>query len=351
MTTEAAPTTVDTSAAQAQLELMGFVDGLFRFKTLAAAVELGLFAGLADGRQATREQIADEVGLPERPADMLLAACAALGLVERGDDGRYRNSAMAETVLVPDSPGYCGGIVTYFDSRGWRGWERLSDALRLDRPTTWDPTEQDSPFAAEDGEMLGLFWHAIHNHGRTTARALAQAYDFGGHQRLLDVGAGSGCYPIELCRAHPHLTATAYDLPHVVPLTQEKIDEAGMSAQIATVPGDFFVDEELPQGHDVLLLGAVLHDWDEATNRMLLAKCRRALPPGGVLLICEFLLDEDRTGPPPAALMGLNMIVETVGGRNYAVGEYREWLLDAGFREVTTLPFASPGEDVIVARA
>ena len=150
----------------------------------------------------------------------------------------------------------------------------------------------------------------------------------------------------------PHLAATIYDLPHVIPLTQAEVDKARMNEQITAVPGDFFVDDELPTGHDVLLLGAVLHDWDEATNRMLLAKCHDALPPGAVLLIVDLLLDDDRTGPPPAALMGLNMIVETTGGRNYSKSEYTEWLIDAGFREVTTVPFVAEGATgAIVARA
>ncbi len=347
MTAQDTAMSVD-AATEAVFEM---VAGVWAFKTLAAAVELGVFEALAGGQTATKEELQAALGLPERPADMLLAACTALGLLEKHGES-YRNSPIAETALVPDRPDYLGGAVTYFDTRGWRGWGRLTEALRTDRPTTWDPDVQDSPFAAEDQQMLGQFWGAIHNLSRSIARAVADAYDFSGHDRLLDVGAGSGSFPIELCRAYPGLQATCYDLPHVVPLAQAEIDKAGMADRIATVAGDFFVDEQLPDGHDVALLSAILHDWDEDTGRMLLAKCHDALPPGGVLLISEMLLDHDRTGPPPAALMGLNMLVETEGGRNYAEGEYREWLLDAGFREVTRVQCGSGlVEDLLVARA
>ncbi len=340
-------TTVD-AAIGAVFEMVG---GVWTFKTLAAAVELGLFGALAGCQKATKEELEADLGLPERPADVLLAACTSLGLLEKDGD-HYRNSALSEAVLVPERPDYLGGAVTYFDTRGWRGWGRLAEALRTNRPTTWDPDVQDSPFAAEDQEMLGQFFGAIHNLSRSIARAVANAYDFSGHDRLLDVGAGSGSFPIELCRAYPGLTATCYDLPHVVPLAQAEIDKAGMADRITTVTGDFFADEQLPGGHDVALLSAILHDWDEDTGRMLLAKCHDALPPGGALLISEMLLDDDRTGPPSAALMGLNMLVETEGGRNYAETEYRDWLLDAGFREVTRVP-CGPGlvEDLLVARA
>ena len=347
MTAQDTHMTVD-AATEAVFEMAG---GVWTFKTLAAAVELGLFGALAGGQKATKEELAAELGLPERPADLLLAACTSLGLLDK-DGNHYRNSAVAEAVLVPDSPDYLGGAVTYTDTRNWRGWGRLTEALRTDRPTGWDPDAQGSPFAAEDQEMLGEFFGAIHNLGRATARAVADAYDFSGHDRLLDVGSGSGSFPIELCSAYPQLTATCYDLPHVVPLAQTEIDKAGMADRITTVAGDFFIDEALPGGHDVALLSAILHDWDEDTGRMLLAKCHDALPPGGVLLICEQLLDDDRTGPPRAALVGLNMLVATTGGRNYAEGEYRDWLLDVGFREVTRLPCNSPGTNgVLVARA
>ena len=339
------------SIDEATRTVFEMVGGVWAFKTLAAAVELGLFGALSGGRSATQPELEAALGLPERPVELLLAGCASLGLVDKDGD-HYRNSALSEAGLVPGGPHDLSGAVGYFDTRSWRGWGRLTEALRTDRPTTWDPDVQDSLFAAEDEEMLDRFWSAIHNIGRSTARAVADAYDLSGHRRLLDVGAGSGCYPIELCRAYPELTATCYDLPHVVPLAAAEIDRAGMAERITTVAGDFFADEQLPDGHDVALLAAVLHDWDEDTGRMLLAKCHDALPPGGVLLICEMLLDDDRTGPPPAALMGLNMLVETEGGRNYTEGQYRDWLLDAGFREVTRLPCGDGfAEDLLVARA
>ena len=347
MTTQDTDVAVD-AATETVLEMVGDV---WAFKVLAAAVELGLFAALGRGRKASKEDLEATLGLPERSADLLVAACTSLGLLDKDGD-RYRNSALSEAVLVPDSPNELGGAVTYVDTRSWRSWGRLTEALLTNRPTARDPDVQDPSFAVEDPAMLDRFRRALNNLGRSTARTVADVYDLGTHDRLLDIGAGSGCYAIELCSAYDGLTATCYDLPHVVPLTQTEIDQAGMADRIATVGGDFFADEVLPGGHDVALLAAILHDWDEATGRMLLAKCHAALPPGGVLLICELLLDDDRTGPPPAALMGLNRLVETERGRAYTAAQYRSWLLDAGFREVTRVPCKSPGANaVLVARA
>ncbi|PRY19486.1 methyltransferase family protein [Pseudosporangium ferrugineum] len=322
--------------------LMDLVTGFWSFKTFAAAVELDLFSRLAGGRTLTVADAERELGLPERPADLLFTACASLGLLERAGEG-YRNSPLAEEFLVRGRPYYFGGQVSYCDRRTYLPWHRVGEALRDDRPLTWDPATQESMFTTEDPQLLATFWEAMYSTSIFTARALGESVELGPYTRLLDVGGGSGAYPIELCGRFPGLSATVLDLPHVCEMATGKIAAAGLSDRIATTPGNFLTDAALPGGHDVLLLSMILHDWDEATNRELLAKAYAALPAGGLVIISELLLDADRTGPAPAALMGMNMLVETVGGRNYSDVEYADWLGAAGFTDVRTVRFDAPG--------
>ncbi|WP_076472762.1 methyltransferase [Micromonospora avicenniae] len=330
--------------------LMSLVAGVWGFKTLAVGVELGLFTRLADGRTITVDQAATEFGLAERPADMLLAASASLGLLERAGDG-YRNSELAEQFLVEGRPYYFGGQIRYSDLRTYLPWHRIADALHTDRPLTWDPQGQQSMFDTSDPEMISQFWDAMYSTSSFTARALAGAYDFGAHRALLDVGGGAAAFPIELCRHLPDLRATVLDLPHVLVRAEQRIAAADLGGRISTVAGDFLADPALPLGHDVILLSMILHDWDEPTNRALLAKCHAALPPGGAIVICELLLNDERTGPPEAALMGMNMLVETEGGRNYSGAEYAAWLASTGFVDIRTVPFDAPGANgAVVAR-
>ncbi|WP_420117475.1 methyltransferase [Micromonospora sp.] len=330
--------------------LMHLVAGVWGFKTLAVGVEFGLFTRLAGGRTVTVAEAAAEFGLDERPADLLLSASASLGLLDKAGDG-YRNSALAEQFLVEGRPYYFGAQVRYSDLRTYLPWHRVGEALRGNRPLTWDPQQQDSLFDTTDPELVAQFWDAMFATSRFTARALADAYDFGVHRRLLDVGGGAGAFPIEFCLRLPHLRATILDLPHVCVRAGERIAEAGLTDRIGTVAGDFLADPALPDGHDVILLSMILHDWDEPTNRALLARCHAALPPGGVIVISELLLNDERTGPPEAALMGMNMLVETEGGKNYSGAEYRRWLTDAGFVDVRTVPFEAPGANgAVLAR-
>jgi hypothetical protein len=330
--------------------LMQLVTGYWAFKTLAAAVDLDLFGRLAGGRVITRQEAEREFELPERPADLLLSACASLGLLEKAGDG-YRNTELSERFLVPGLPHYFGGQVRHCDQRTYLPYHRLGEALRTDRPLTWDPDTQESLFTTADPEMLALFWEAMYSTSAFTARALGEAYDFGAYRRLLDVGGGAGPFPIELCRLYPELRATILDLPHVTAKAEEKVAAAGLTDRIGTTCGNFLTDPALPTGHDVILLSMILHDWNEAQNRAILAKCHDALPSGGAIVICELLLNDERTGPPAAALMGMTMLVETEGGRNYSGAEYAAWLTDAGFTDVRTVTFDAPGANgAVVAR-
>jgi hypothetical protein len=333
-----------------QLPLLQLTNGFMSFKTFATAVDLDVFSRLADGRSATFEELAAELDLHPRPADLFLAALTSIGLLEK-DGPAYRNSDLAETFLVVGRPYYFGGYVKFYNHKLYAGWHRVLEALRSDSPVLWDPDEQDTLWVPDDAVVMSLFWEAMHSLAGFTARALAGQYDFAGRRRLLDVGGGSGGFPIELCRMYPGLRGTVYEFAHVCPIAEEKIKQAGVDHVVDTVAGNYATDEALPGGYDVILLSQILHNHDEKFDRMLLDKCFAAAPSGGIVIICEHLLNPERTGPPEAALMGMNMLVAQSGGRNYSETEYSSWLVDAGFTDPVIVRFeAGGGNGAVIAR-
>ena len=331
----------DTRRELSPIPLMQLATGFWAFKTLASAHELDLFSRLSGTAGTTVGGLAETLGIDERPAEMLLTGCAALGLLAKNDD-RYVNSPLAEEFLVRGKPYYFGGFVQMLDQRLYPGWGRLTEAIRTNRPTTWDPDRQSSLFDGEDPQLLAVFWEAMHSLSTFTARALGQSVDLSESRRLLDIGGGSAAYDIELCRLYPELTATVYELPQVADIAAGKVKEADLSGRIETVAGDFFADSALPGEHDTMLLSMIMHDWAEERCHTILQKCWAALPSGGQVIISELLVNDARTGPPAAALMSLNMLVETEG-RNYTPAEYRSWLHDLGFHDVRTVWFEAAG--------
>ncbi|AYY14178.1 methyltransferase domain-containing protein [Actinobacteria bacterium YIM 96077] len=329
--------------------IMEMTSGLWVSKTLAAALEVDVFGALAERPGSTVEELASQLNLRRRPTRSLVLACAALGLLIRSGDG-YSNSALADRYLVRGRPDYFGGWVEFIDRHNYPGWMRLAESLRANRPTTWEPDQQQTLFEDADPVLLETFWEAMAAVSSVTAREVGKHVDLTEARSLLDVGGGGAAWDIELCRMYPQLRAAVYDLPHVCELTQAKIDAAGLEDRISTIPGDFFADDKLPDGYDLMVLSSILHNWNDGDDRVLLDKCFAALPPGGRLIIGELLIDDTEDGPLNAALMGLAMQVE-MWGRSFTEGELRTWLLEAGFATVDVVRFTAPvANGAVIAR-
>ncbi|HEX8144726.1 MAG TPA: methyltransferase [Pyrinomonadaceae bacterium] len=321
------------------IPLMQIVAGFWASKTLASAVELDLFTKLS-GKGVNIEELAALLDMHPRPAEMLLSGCASLGLLEKRGD-RFYNSQLSEEFLVRGKPYYFGGVVTMLDRRLYLPWNRLTAALKTNRAQTWGDEQGLFEAISKDPEEQRIFTEAMHSFSNQSGKAVAESFDFSPYKKLLDVGGGSGAYCIEAARRYPHLRAVVFDIPAALEIAREKIAEAGLSDRIETYSGDFF-NEELPKGSDVILLSMILHDWTPEKNRAILRRCFAALPSGGALIVSELMMDDDKAGPVPAALMSLNMLIETEG-RNYTWSEYTGWMEEAGLTEIKRVAVLSPG--------
>jgi SAM-dependent methyltransferase len=101
-----------------------------------------------------------------------------------------------------------------------------------------------------------------------------------------------------------------------------------------TTSGDYEADE-LGRGFDLVFLSAIIHSNSERGNRGLLRKCTDALKPEGQLVVQDFIVDEDRRGPPFAVLFALNMLVGTESGDTYTESEVRDWMREASLSNIT----------------
>lgn len=326
------------------IPLMQIISGFWASKTLAAAVELDLFTQLS-GRGVDIHQLSQLLQIHPRPAEMLLSGCASLGLLEKRGE-RYYNSPLSEEFLVQGKPYYFGGVITLLDRRLYLPWSRLPEAIKTNRAQTWGDQPGIFEAISANPEEQRIFTEGMHSFSVQSGEAVAAAFDFLPYAHLLDVGGGSGAYCIEAARRYPHLRATVFDLPTALEIAREKIAEAAFSDRIKTHPGDFFT-EALPKGADVVLLSMILHDWTPEKNRVILKRCFDALPSGGAIIVSELMMNDEKTGPVSAALMSLNMLIETEG-RNYTWAEYTEWLMEVGFREIQGLPVESPGVNGIL---
>jgi O-methyltransferase. len=120
--------------------------------------------------------------------------------------------------------------------------------------------------------------------------------------------------------------------------------DSPVADRIDLAPGDFFQDELPPA--DLYSLGRIVHDWAEEKVAILLRKIRMSLTVGGGVLIAEKLLNDEKTGPVPAVLQSINMLVCTEG-RERTASEYTALLKAAGFSQVQTHRTGKPVDAVL----
>jgi O-methyltransferase domain len=119
----------------------------------------------------------------------------------------------------------------------------------------------------------------------------------------------------------------------------------GVNQQVHIVAGDFFADD-LPRA-DVIVMGNILHDWDEGQKTTLIAKAHKALNDGGRLIAIENVIDDARRENTFGLLMSLNMLIELPGGFDYTGAQFDRWCLDAGFVRTEIIRLAGPSSAAI----
>ncbi len=323
------------SPATDPLELYRLRDGFYATDLLAAAlVHLDLFTHL-DGRPSSLDDLCQDLGLARRPADVMLTLFVALELLCR-KGGQFHLTPVAREHLVKSSPRFIGPYYAALKDRPvCRDYVAV---LKTGQPANWGgyKNEKDWTRAMEDPAFADPFTAAMDCRGATLGPAAARAVDCAGRTRLLDVAGGSGIYACAFVARHPHLQATVFEKPPVDGVARRAIASRGFHDRVSVVAGDMIAGE-WPAGFDLHLVSNVLHDWDEPLVVDLLNKSSRALAPGGMLVIHDAHLNDDKSGPLPVAKYSA-LLMHSCQGRCYSTAEIRNYLGAAGFRDVRFTP-------------
>ena len=311
-------------AIQTPAGLREIINGFQQSRAVLSAYELDLFTALGD-RRRTAAEVAADCGANPRATDRLLNVLVAMGLVEKAG-GRFANGPFAARHLVRGRPEFMSGLM--HSVHMWTRWSTLTEAVRRGAPVEGAESRTD--------EWREAFMAAMHWRGVPQAAALVRTLDLDGVSRVLDVAGGTGVFAMAFARARPGLEAVVFDLPAIVPITRRYVEEAGLSDRVTAVAGDATADD-LPGRFDLVLLSAILHSFAPDVNQRLVAKAAAALAPGGRVVVQEFVVNEDRTGPLQPTLFALNMLVGTQGGDTYTEGEIRGWMEAAGLTAVTRM--------------
>jgi SAM-dependent methyltransferase len=302
-------------------------------RALMTAHQLGIFQALRQPQRAS--EVAKECKTDPRMTEKLLIVCCALGLVKK-DNEHFALTQLATDMLLPESARYFGGVLDHGEMLWW-GSTGLPDIVRTGGRGA----------APKPPEYFVSHWHehwiwAMHgNAANGSAQWLASQIDLTGRKLLLDVGGGPGTYSIALCQRFPKLKAIIWDLPQTLAIARQVVERFHMSDRISFKEGDWN-SEEFGTGYDCVFMSNVMHgQGSQAETRV--QQAMRALVPGGLLMIQDFLLNNDKCGPLPAALFNLMLGA-------YTVSEIIDIIRSAGFKEVSLIAYnARRGSGLVTA--
>jgi L-tyrosine C(3)-methyltransferase len=317
-----------------------YAAGHTAFQLLWAGTQLGVFGLLSKKPRSTHPEIAKEIGLQQQPARILLTGLAALRLIIKEGD-HYKNSAIAQQILVPDSP------QSMVDVLGWQAlivYPGEIDFLEsLKRGTNVGlrrfPGNEDNLYErlAHDPVLEKAFHDAMSALSKSANALLAESVDLSKIRHLVDAGGGDGTNAIALARANPHLTVTVFDALSVCERAKDNIAKAGLADRVKTHPGDFF-KHDFPRDIDCILFAHMLTIWSAEKDTALLRRAYEALPQGGRVLIFNMMGNDEGTGPLSVALGSPYFLTIATGeGMMYSWKEYERFLSDAGFRQTQRL--------------
>jgi demethylspheroidene O-methyltransferase len=265
--------------------------GFVYSQTLFACVKLRLFDILAAGPLPAAE-IARRAGLQPGAAERLASAAVALQLLQRrgrGSDGEPLIGLGVLGASILGNPGYID-IVRHHEIF----YRDLADPVALLRGEA-PPTELSRfwPYASGEAARGALGVGDVTAYTDLMAASqgfvsgdILDAYDFGRHQVVMDVGGGDGSFLRAAGARHPGLTLQLFDLPPFAATGGHRFAAAGMSARARCFGGDFQKDD-LPTGADVITLVRVAHDHNDDVVEGLFARAFAALPVGGALVVAE----------------------------------------------------------------
>lgn len=312
--------------------------GYWKTCALHAAVQLDVFTVMEDQRFSA-EAVAGKLQADPRALAMLLNALTAMNLLEKSGDF-YANTPEARTFLSKSSPGYIGYIIKHHHHLV-ASWSQLDQAVQTGGPVrtpAWHSNDD-----ARESFLMGMF-----NMAMTLAPRIVPEIDLSSRRSFLDMGGGPGTYAIQFCLKHSELRAVVFDLPTTRPFAETTIGKFGLSDRIRFQAGSY-LEDPVEGRYDVAWLSHILHGEGPEDCQRIIQKAVSALSPGGLILIHEFILNNEMSGPLFPALFSLNMLLGTSSGQAYSEQQLSDMLAKAGVRNIHRIAIDSPNDSGIIA--
>ncbi|MDP6376502.1 MAG: methyltransferase [Pseudomonadales bacterium] len=299
---------------------------------LMSAVELDLFTAISQGHDDI-VSAARTLDIEPVNAERLLVVLTAMELVSREGE-RFTNADDVERFLVRGKPTYAGPWMLFGKPR-WDSWGRLTEHLKVKQPDQRLLGMYDDTFTVERARE---YHEATYSIGMGAARRFHRQVSLNGRRKIMDLGGGSGCYCIVAAQTNDNIRAEVLDLPPVVVVTRDYIDQNGVEDRVIASPCDFTRDA-LPTDADVAIMASNLPQYSRNIIAGVVQRVFDALLPGGEFHLIGEMINPEGTGPLAPALWGLSEAVSRSTGLAHSESDCTGYFEAAGFTDISITEF------------
>jgi SAM-dependent methyltransferase len=295
---------------------------------LSAATTHRIFTHIAGGLR-TADMIAEKAGISRRGAQALLDGLLAAGFVTLAD-GAYDNAPDAAQFLVEGKPTFIGAM-NKLAPTGMKSFSDLAEVVKRGGP----PPEE-SLFNVKENPYWEKLTPAIAPLSFPGAQYVATKLGVAtrGPLSILDIGGGAGVFSAVFLGANKEARATQLDWANVNRIARGFVGNFGVGDRFTTLDGDFH-STDLGSGYDFVVYSNMAHGESPRSNTEVFKRIKKALKPGGTLLIQDFVINDDRTADDPYALLfHASMLIGTAEGAVWRKADFKGWLTEAGFEDV-----------------
>ena len=238
------------TAANPQILMTQLLFGKQLTYCLSGVARLGV-ADHIDATPTAIEEIAAKTGAHAPSLYRVMRVLAGMGVFKEEPGKRFALTQAGE-LLKSDAPGSLRYFAMMFgDEWTTRAYEHFTDCLR----TGQDGVSQAYgkhvfDLLAERPDQLDTFQAAMTSSSTMAGKAVTDAYDFAGIERLADVGGGHGALLASILRRYPGMQGVLFDRPEIVAGVPED-QFAGCEGRVTIEAGSFF--ERVPDGCDAYI--------------------------------------------------------------------------------------------------
>lgn len=332
MSTPQTSVSIQQQAGKMMEQVYGFVNVYL----LNTGLELGLFDRLraAGAGGLTVTELAREQQLHESYLAVWCQSAYGYGYLDVGPDGRFCLGPHMDTLLAdPQSPAYMGNILRLFANYCGEDLLRHPRYLKSGEVFTFqEHGEGFSSLIAKNGTTKGAkFLKMVVPQVPRLEEKLRHG------ATLLDVGCSGGTFMLALAREYPTCRFVGVDIDrNALPLAETAITQAGLSERLSVREMGAEVIE-FDNAFDVITLNSVIHEVRPPLKPQAVARCLKALKPGGMLLITDFSLPDSLPGlrEPAYRMVLMDQFLEmSWGNRHQTRREQIDMLTQAGFVNV-----------------